>query len=71
MPWNEVDRAKYEAIRARYSSDMSEAELALIAPLRPPPKQRGRKPTDSRLILNALFYVIGTAARLGVSGLSG
>ena len=30
MPWNEADRAKYEVIRARYSSDMSEAELALI-----------------------------------------
>ena len=44
MPWSEADRAKYEVIRARYSSDMSEAELALIAPLLPPPKRRGRKP---------------------------
>lgn len=25
MPWNEADRAKYEVIRTRYSSDMSEA----------------------------------------------
>ena len=58
MPWNESDRTKYEVIRARYSSDMSEAELALIAPLLPPPKRRGRKPTDSRIILNALFYLI-------------
>ena len=33
MPWNEADHAKYEVIRARYSSDMSEAELTLIAPL--------------------------------------
>ena len=49
MPWNEADRAKYEVIRARYSSDMSEAELALIAPLLPPPKRRGRKPTDPRI----------------------
>lgn len=58
MPWSEADRAKYEVIRARYSSDMSEAELALIAPLLPPPKRRGRKPTDSQIILNALFYLI-------------
>ena len=58
MPWNEADRMKYEVIRARYSSDMSEAEMALIAPLPPPPKRRGRKPTDARIILNALFYLI-------------
>src|SRR5947208_2080175 len=58
MPWNEADRAKYEVIRARYSSDMSEAELALIAPLLPPPKRLGRRPTDARIILNALFYLI-------------
>jgi hypothetical protein len=32
MPWNEADRAKYEVIRARYSSDMSEAELARFIP---------------------------------------
>lgn len=58
MPWNEADRAKYEVIRARYSSDMSEAELALIAPLLPRRKKHGRKPTDSAIILNALFYLI-------------
>lgn len=58
MPWNEADRAKYEVIRARYSSDMSEAELALIAPLLPPRKKRGRKPTEAAVILNALFYLI-------------
>ena len=58
MPWNEADRSKYEVIRERYSSDMSEAEFALIAPLLPPPKRRGRKPTDAAAILNALFYLI-------------
>lgn len=58
MPWNEADRAKYEVIRARYSSDMSDAEFAQISGLLPPPKRRGRKPTDSRIILNALFYLI-------------
>lgn len=58
MPWNEADRVKYEVIRERYSSDMSDAEFALIRPLLPAPKQRGRKPTDPRDILNALFYLI-------------
>ena len=31
MPWNEADRRKYDVIRARYSSDMSDAEFAIIA----------------------------------------
>ena len=58
MPWNEADRRKYEVIRARYSSDMSDAEVALIGPLLPPPKRRGRKPTNALIVLNALFYLI-------------
>lgn len=58
MPWSEADRKKYEVIRQRYSSDMSDAEFAIIAPLLPPPKRRGRKPTDARKILDALFYVV-------------
>jgi putative transposase len=58
MPWNEADREKYAVIRARYSSDLSDAEYALIEPLLPAPHRRGRKPTDSRIILNALFYLL-------------
>jgi transposase len=37
---------------------MSDAEVALIGPLLPPPKRRGRKPTDALIVLNALFYLI-------------
>lgn len=58
MPWSEADRAKYDVIRERYSSDLSEAEFALISPLLPLPKRRGRKPTCARELLNALFYLI-------------
>ena len=58
MPWNKADRAKYDVIRERYSSDLSDAEFALIFPLLPAPKRRGRKPTRPREILNALFYLI-------------
>jgi len=58
MPWSKADRAKYEVIRERYSSDLSEAEFALILPLLPAPKRRGRKPTCAREVLNALFYLI-------------
>jgi transposase len=58
MPWDEADRAKYEVIRDRYSTDMSDAEFELILPLLPPPKKLGRKPTDFRVVLNAMFYMI-------------
>ena len=58
MPWDEADRAKYEVIRDRYSTDMSDAEFELISPLLPPPKKLGRKPTDFRVVPNAVFYMI-------------
>src|SRR5271167_5155901 len=58
MPWNEADRLKYDVIRDRYSTDMSDAEFELVCALLPPPKKKGRKPTDFRIILNALFYMI-------------
>ena len=58
MAWNETDREKYAVIRERYASDLSDEECALIRPLLPDPKPLGRKPTDARSILNALFYMI-------------
>ena len=61
MPCSEADRVKYDVIRERYSSDLSESDFALIFPLLPAPKRRGRKPTCAREILNALFYLIRAA----------
>lgn len=58
MVWNEADRVKYDVIRDRYSTDMSDAEFELISPLLPAPKKRGRKPTNVRVILDAVFYMI-------------
>lgn len=58
MPWSETDRAKYDVVRERYSTDMSDAEFELIAPLFPAPKKRGRKPTPVRVLLNAVFYMV-------------
>lgn len=60
MPWTEADRVKYEVIRPRYSSDMSDEEFALVAPLLPKRKKRGRRPTPSRVVLDAMFYMIRT-----------
>jgi transposase len=60
MPWDETDREKYAVIRDRYASDLSDEEFALVQPLLPVPKPCGRKPTDPRAILNALFYLVRT-----------
>ncbi len=49
---------KYEVIRYRYSTDMSDVEFELILPFLPAPKRLGRKPTDFRVVLNAVFYMI-------------
>jgi transposase len=60
MPWNETDRDKYAVIRERYASDLSDEEFAIVQPILPPGKPRGRKPTDARSVLNALFYIVRT-----------
>jgi transposase len=57
MPWNEADRERYNIVRERHTGDLSDEEYALIEPLPPQPKRRGRKPTLARTILNAIFYL--------------
>ncbi|MBN8247534.1 MAG: transposase, partial [Verrucomicrobia bacterium] len=37
---------------------MSPAQWAVMEPLLPTPKTRGRPPTPARQILNAIFYVL-------------
>src|SRR5271166_5576309 len=71
MPWSKADRAKYDVIRERYSSDLSDPEFALIFPLLPAPKRRGRKPTCAREVLNAvLFDPLGLSLAAASQGLS-
>jgi putative transposase len=49
-----------------YPTDLTDAQWEILEPLLPKPKPRGRRPTDRRLILNALFYFVraGCAWRL-------
>lgn len=42
---------------AVYDSDLTDAQWAFLQPLLPKPSQRGRPPTDRRLIINAILYV--------------
>jgi hypothetical protein len=57
MPWNEADQERYNIVRERYTSDLSDEEYAQKEPLLPQPKWRGRKPTAARTNLNAIFYL--------------
>lgn len=45
--------------RKTYSSDVTDAEWAWLAPLIPPPKRGGRpRSVNMREVLNAIFYVV-------------
>jgi transposase len=48
----------------RYTSDMTDAEWAVIAPRLPEPKQLGRpRGTELRAVVNALFYMARTGCQ--------
>ncbi len=58
MPWTEITRPQYERRCARYASDLTDAEWALIAALMPPPNRLGRpRKTSLREVVNALLYI--------------
>lgn len=61
MPWTEITRREYERDCARYASDLTDAEWALIAPSMPEPNRIGRpRETDLREAVNALLYIAST-----------
>lgn len=41
-----------------YDSDLTNAQWEYLQPMLPKPRKRGRPPTDRRLILNAILYVL-------------
>ena len=59
-------------IRKRYATDLSDEEFERLRGLLPAPKERARKPTDPRVIFNALFYLIRSSCqwRMLAEGLS-
>ncbi len=62
--WTRENRGLYERKGARYPSDVSDAEWALITPLIPPAKHGGRKRhVDVREVLNGMLYVLGTGCQ--------
>jgi len=45
-------------IIAQYDTDLTDAQWALLKKNLPAPKKLGRPPTDRRLVVNAIFYVL-------------
>lgn len=43
---------------ASYDSNLTEAQWVFLQPMLPPPRQRGRPPTDRRRVLDAILYVV-------------
>ncbi len=56
--WTEITRAQYQRKELRYSSDLTEAEWAVIGPLLPTARPLGRpRTTDLREVVNAILYI--------------
>ncbi len=50
--------------KARYPSDLSDREWAILAPLLPPAKPGGRpRTTNMRTLLNAILYIVRTGCQ--------
>src|SRR3712207_4325892 len=59
MPRTDSARRQYARTATRYTTDLTEAEFALIAPHLPAPSRLGRPRTvDLREVLNAILYLL-------------
>ena len=55
--WTPETRKRYAEPAKGYASTLSDAQFALVAPLLPPPKGKGRpRTTNMRAVLDAIFY---------------
>ena len=64
MPWNDTARVEHRRDAARYPSDLTGREWALIAPLLPPAKRGGRpRTTDLRAVADAILYIASSGCQ--------
>jgi transposase len=62
--WKPEHRAASDRRGLRYSSDLTDAEWALVAALIRPAKRGGRpRSVDVREVLNAIFYILWTGCQ--------
>src|SRR4051812_36236178 len=58
MAWDDAARHHHRRSSARYPSDMTDREWAVIAPLLPPPKPGGRpRTTELRAVMDAILSI--------------
>src|SRR3712207_5127825 len=61
MPWTDPARRQYARPAARYATDLTDAEYALVAPHLPAPNRLGRpREVDLREVVNAILYLLRT-----------
>lgn len=64
MPWTDTARAEHKRRSARYSSDLTDREWALIEPHLPGPCKTGRpRTTKLRDVMDALMYMAQTGCQ--------
>jgi len=62
--WSEEQRARHAPRGRRYSSDLTDAEWAPIAPFIPPPRPGGRgRKTAMCEVMNAILYGLATGCQ--------
>ena len=58
MPWTETTRCQYERNNERYSSDVTDAEWAVIFPFLPGPNKLGRpREVELREVWDGIGYI--------------
>ena len=64
MAWTETTRQYYVRNEARYASDCTDAEWAIVEPFMPPPSLVGRpRTTQLREVWNAIQYIAATGCQ--------
>jgi putative transposase len=64
MAWTETARREHAWRGRRYSSDLTDREWTLIAPVLPSPRRLGRPRTmDLRDVVNAIQYIAATGSQ--------
>jgi putative transposase len=66
MPWTETTRRQYRREGARFASDTTDAEWAVLEPFMPVPAGIGRpRTTDLRAVVNGILYILWTGCPWG------
>ena len=64
MPWTNITRVEYRRGPARYPSDLTDEEWALIGPLLPPAKPGGRpRSTKLRDVMDGILLIASSGCQ--------